>query len=314
MLPTATVGRVASLWNGAVSWLGGGRCALPARRPAALPAVTRDSSASPDRRWPRRRLLREHAQDRRVERGRDVRTDLGRARRLRGHVLEQDVHRALTVERHLTGEHLEDERTERVDVRPTLDVHAATLLGRHVIGRAHRRAGLRLVLGAAAGREELHEPEVEQLGLHASILVEHEIDVLGLQIAMEDVLPVCCIERARDAAQDRERLRERQPLLRREVLVERRAVEQLHHVVLATVRQLSEREDVDDVAMADLIDRPRLGDEARDHLRVRRELTIQDLDGGMLADDGDGRRCTRRRTRPPPACLRCGTRRRDRPW
>ena len=54
--------------------------------------------------------------------------------------------------------------------------------------------------------------------------------------------------------------------------VERLAVEELHHVVLAAVGELAEREDVDDVAVADLVDRARLGDEPRHHLRIDREL------------------------------------------
>src|SRR5690606_1669220 len=44
-------------------------------------------------------------------------------------------------------------------------------------------------------------------------------------------------------------------------------------------------EDVDDVAVADLVDRPRLGDEPRHHRRIRRVLAAQHLDGDLLADE-----------------------------
>ena len=77
------------------------------------------------------------------------------------------------------------------------------------------------------------------------------------------------------AAQDRQRVGERQPLLAIEERVERLAVEVLHHVVVAAVVELAEREDVDDVAVADLVDRARLGDEPRHHLGIDRELAAR---------------------------------------
>jgi hypothetical protein len=95
----------------------------------------------------------------------------------------------------------------------------------------------------------------------------------------------CAASSAGDRAQDRQRLIESQRTVAREVLIERLALEPLHHVVLAPVGQLTEREDVDDVAMADLVDRLRLGLEARHHLLVGRVLARQHLDRDALADD-----------------------------
>src|SRR5207248_2051647 len=107
----------------------------------------------------------------------------------------------------------------------------------------------------------------------------------GLEIAMKDALVVRGVERARDAAKDGQRLAEREARVRGEIAVERRAFEQLHQVVLPAVGELSEREDVDDVAVPDLVDRACFLDEARHHLRVRGELTAQDLDRRALTDD-----------------------------
>src|SRR6185295_6477699 len=52
----------------------------------------------------------------------------------------------------------------------------------------------------------------------------------------------------------------------------------------AAVGERAEREDVDDVTVADLIDRARFGDEPRHHLGIDRELAGEDLDGNDLAD------------------------------
>jgi hypothetical protein len=70
-----------------------------------------------------------------------------------------------------------------------------------------------------------------------------------------------------------------------EVLIERHAVEELHDVVLATVGKLAETENVDDVLRLDLVDAPRLGDKARDHLRIGREPKTEHLDRNLLADE-----------------------------
>ena len=69
-----------------------------------------------------------------------------------------------------------------------------------------------------------------------------------------------------------------------EVLIEWLAVEALHHVVVAAVGELAELEDVDDVAVADLVDRARLGGEPLDHRRVGGVLAREHLDRDLLAD------------------------------
>jgi hypothetical protein len=102
--------------------------------------------------------------------------------------------------------------------------------------------------------------------------------MLGLEIAMRDALRVRRVERATDAAQDRQRLREREPGVARDPRVERLAVEMLHHVeVAAVVLELAEREDVDDVAVPDQVDRARLFLEPRHDLRIDENLRASTL-------------------------------------
>ena len=64
-----------------------------------------------------------------------------------------------------------------------------------------------------------------------------------------------------------DRVGERQAALLHPI-AKRAAVESLHHEVAAAIGERAEREDVDDVRVADLIDRPRLLHEALDRLAV----------------------------------------------
>ena len=128
--------------------------------------------------------------------------------------------------------------------------------------------------------------------------VAREEDVLGLEIAVRDALGVRGVERLRDAAQDRQRLGERELADALDQRVERLAVEVLHHVVLAAVLERAEREDVDDVAVADLVDRARLGDEPRHHLGIDRELAASTLIATSLPISG----WTALYTVPNPPC------------
>jgi hypothetical protein len=64
----------------------------------------------------------------------------------------------------------------------------------------------------------------------------------------------------------------------------------LHHEVAPPAERLAEREDIDDVGMADLVDDTRFVDEARHRDRVRAQLFLEHLDRGALADHRmDGR-------------------------
>jgi hypothetical protein len=67
-------------------------------------------------------------------------------------------------------------------------------------------------------------------------------------------------------------------------LGERLALEELEDLVAAAVGEGAEAEDVDDVGVADLVDRARLLHEAQHRLAPAREAACDDLDRGALAD------------------------------
>ena len=113
-------------------------------------------------------------------------------------------------------------------------------------------------------------------------------DVVRLEVAVDDALFVRRLERVDDLQEHVERARHRHaPLLH--ALAERLALQPLHHEVRAPVGQHAEREDVDEVRMADLIDRARLVDEALDGVLVGAQPPRDHLDRDLLADERMGR-------------------------
>ena len=70
-----------------------------------------------------------------------------------------------------------------------------------------------------------------------------------------------------------------------QAVAEREAFEQLHDDEAVAVGRLPEVLHVDDVLVADLRDRARLVEEARDHLLVPGQLGMDDLERDAFADD-----------------------------
>ena len=108
--------------------------------------------------------------------------------------------------------------------------------------------------------DQLGDAEVEQLRVRVAVLRLQDPDVVGLEIAVDDALPVRRLERLADLAQQAPRLvgLDRAAL---HPIGQALAVEELHHEVVAPVGQPPEREDVDDVGVADLVDGAGLVDE-----------------------------------------------------
>ena len=117
---------------------------------------------------------------------------------MRPHLL--DV--AVALEHDRAGQRAEQHAAERVDVGPRVDLDAARLLGRHVVGRAHREAGARQVL--LGGRDGLGQPEVGQERVLGAVLARDE-DVAGLDVAVHEAVPVRLVERAGDLRDDADR-------------------------------------------------------------------------------------------------------------
>ena len=150
----------------------------------------------------------------------------------------QDVGEGLALEEPAAGEHLVEHDAEGPDVGPLVDGLAAGLLGGHVGGGAEdepgRGAGVgegggpRQVGGGRARRpspvQALARPKSRTLTLPSG----RDLDVRGLEVAVDDALLVRGLERLRDLLRDGERLVERQrPAL--QPLGEVLAFDQLQH-------------------------------------------------------------------------------------
>ena len=207
------------------------------------------------RRIAHRRLQLEHAHDDRVDLRRYVRTHLARFQR---RALEARAHhrvRVLALEWRLAGERVVERAAQRIDVCAEVDLLAAALLGRDVVGRAPDLV-----------RVALHrrEAEVHQLG-RAVLGVEH---VLGLHVAVHESLLGSKGERIHELLADAHHANRIEAAgIRLHVLVERPAGHQLHRDVRHALL-LSEGVYLGDVRMVEPRGRLRLALEALDELRV----------------------------------------------
>ena len=127
------------------------------------------------------------------------------------HDRREHVGHGLPCERSLARQQLEEERPEGPDVRPLVHPPAARLLGGHVArgpedhsrlgARLRQRRRLRQVRRGARGRVPrvgLGQAEVEDLDL----AVRRQLDVGGLEVAVDDALLVRFLERLRDLPRD----------------------------------------------------------------------------------------------------------------
>ena len=136
------------------------------------------------RRGPVLAILRHRPREDVVERLREARPTLARARSVLLEVRVDHGDVGATLERQRSGQRLEEQAAERIDVGPAVDLVAANLLGRDVVDRSHQ-----LPVGRAAVRDALREPEVRQVGVLAAAL-EVEKDVRGLHVAVDEALCV----------------------------------------------------------------------------------------------------------------------------
>ena len=159
------------------------------------------------------------------------------------------------------------------------------LLGRHVVRRAHDRAGARLVRDLLLGLRELREAEVEHLDEVLGAASLQEKDVLGLEIAVDDAVLVGRVEGVRDLRADHHGTRRIEVPLAFEAIGQRLALQVLHDEIELATRRRAEVGDVDDVLVADLVDRLRFLHEARDDLGVARQLGVDRLERDLLANN-----------------------------
>ncbi len=215
---------------------------------------------------------------------------LRRRHRLLRQVLDEDLAVALADERHAAGEHLVEADAERVDVGAVIDVRAAfALLGRHIGRRAKHDAGAR-AMRALCVAGQLRDAEVEQLDEVALATARDQDDVVGFEIAVDDAALVRCGQCVGDLQRDHQRAFRRQWRFGADQVRQRAAREVLHdevHELLVAGRPGLDHpvvDDVDDVRVADRVDRLGLVEEPLGDLSVSRELVVQDLERDLLAD------------------------------
>jgi hypothetical protein len=154
------------------------------------------------------------------------------------------------------GEEEEERRAERVDVGALVErgrAGALGLLGRHVGRRPEHDARLREPFGAGVAREA----EVEE-DRHA---VGREDHVVGLQVAVEDPVPVDLLDREGEVAHDLGGAAWLERLLAHG-LSERLALDEIGDEVVAAVLGAVERVDHDDRRMPYAREEARLAPEA----------------------------------------------------
>ncbi len=123
-------------------------------------------------------------------------------------VAQQDRHRRVgVVERDVAREQLERHAADRVEVSPRTDVLRHGLLGRHVSWRADSRPGRGQERAGLHPRGRLGDAEVRDL--HAPVGRDHE--VLGLQVAVHDLVRLGVSEAGEQAFEDSADLRHRHP-------------------------------------------------------------------------------------------------------
>ena len=200
----------------------------------------------------------------------------------------QHVGDHLALEQRPSGQHLEQDDSERPDVGPLVDRLAARLLGSHVGRRAEQDARLGVVLSDRRGERRaardalalprLGEPEVE----HLDRAVGPDADVGGLEVAVDDAGLVGRFQRLRDLQGDGDRLvdRHRPPS---DHLVEPLALDKLHDQDVALVEVL-EGVQGGDVRVVEGGEHPCLALEAGEALGVQGEVLGQQFERYVAAE------------------------------
>jgi hypothetical protein len=192
-------------------------------------------------------------------------------------------------------QHLEQHRAKRPDVRAFIHHSAARLLGRHVCGgaedharlrhrgRRQRRRVHRVCTRPGRRIHRFREPEVEHL--HRAVVAN--LDVRGLEIAMDDALLVRGLEGRGGLLRDRHRVGQRH-----------RAARDVHGQILAfdefhdqgaRAPRLLDAVDGRDVRMIQRRQRFRFALKAREPVRVLCKDLRKDLDRDVAAQPRVGR-------------------------
>ncbi len=148
-----------------------------------------------------------------------------RTRRLRHQPRHDGLHCG-SGERRFAGQHLVGHCGQRIHIRSRIDgAFACGLLGAHVLRRAEAQSSLRHALAGGA----LHSERDTEVGDECAAIVQ--VNVLRLDVAMNDVLAMCVIERTGDLGCDAHRVGNRQLSFALQSCAQRFAGHERHHVV-----------------------------------------------------------------------------------
>ena len=216
----------------------------------------------------------------------DLRGQRPRRRRRQLQVTDQHLAEARARKRQPAGGHLVHHAAQAVDVAAGVDArrHAAGLLRRHVRGRAHDHARLRLAGGYACVVGDAGDAEVHDLDEVLLPLVDRQVDVVRLEVAVDDLAVVRRLQGLADLDEDGARDLQQHGSVGKHQILKRLPVQELHDEVVAVVVGDVEVEDLEDVVVADDVDRARLVEEAIDDLLVVGVLRVQELDGDLRPD------------------------------
>ena len=173
------------------------------------------------------------------------------------------------------GEDLEGDAADRVQVRARVDAVTHDALRRHVLRGTPDRVVSRRHRAALSGitADDLRHAEVEDL---ERVVRQHD-EVARLDVAMDDAARMRVMHGVRELGQQVHTTRERDRLVAAQHLRHRLALGVFHREVEATVGELPEVVDRDDVGMAQPVDRTRLAAKPRHELRIVGERPGQDL-------------------------------------
>ena len=182
-------------------------------------------------------------------------------------MLDRDRDRCLSVKRHLTGDHLIERNTERVDVGTGIGISSPHLLRRTVMDRSHR-IGTDGVGGCRAGDSEVR---------HLHLAVCRDNDILRLHIAVNDALGMCSRKAHTYLDRDTRGLPHGKLPLFRDIILEGNSLDKFHYYIIIA-RILPDVKNIDDIGIRQtgrsLCLSPELGNERP----ILPELRLHDLD------------------------------------
>src|SRR5215217_8002716 len=192
-------------------------------------------------------------------------------------MLFHDRRNRRTFKRNFARQHLVENNAETVDVGTRVRLVIRPLLRSHVKGRAHQSACLRLHIRAEQlARLDLGQAEIEDFYAfrNRNVVLEHYVQ--GLQIAMDDVLPVRCSHTSGNGADELPRALRRHRSFAGQYVVKRSAFNKLHDQERHRAAHHAKVSDGDDVLMAYRCGGQRFLTKARGEHRIVTDQIRQD--------------------------------------